>query len=153
MRIVDTPGTGSINVHNTETTYSFLPEADAALFVLSADQPASITELNFLNDAKDLIDKFFFVQNKIDILTDEERKETLEFLTRGLADQLGSAPTVYPISARRALSGQLEKTEDEDFLKTRTSNFWFSIERKSKDFCRQCQCKNRTTGIGSETID
>lgn len=39
--IVDTPGVGSLYRHNTEVTYSFLPNADAVIFVLSADQPLS----------------------------------------------------------------------------------------------------------------
>ncbi|CAN5222096.1 hypothetical protein BH10CYA1_BH10CYA1_07230 [soil metagenome] len=134
VRIVDTPGTGSINLHNTETTYSFLPEADAALFVLSADQPASINELNFLNDAKEVIDKFFFVQNKIDILTAEEREETLEFLTQSLTNQLGSAPIIYPISARRALLCKLENTEDEDFGKLELAIFGFLSNEKARTF-------------------
>ncbi len=141
VRIVDTPGTGSINLHNTETTYSFLPEADAALFVLSADQPASITELNFLNDAKNLIDRFFFVQNKIDILTDDERKETLEFLTRSLTDQLGGVPIIYPISARRALSCKLNRTDDEDFGKLEKAIFGFLSHEKARTFTNSVNAK------------
>lgn len=141
VRIVDTPGTGSVNVHNTETTYSFLPEADAALFVLSADQPASITELNFLSDAKNLIDKFFFVQNKIDILTDEERKETLEFLTRSLTKQLGCAPTIYPVSARQALSCKLDHTENEDFKNLEQAIFGFLSNEKANTFANSVNAK------------
>jgi len=34
FRIVDTPGTGSVFTHNTKTTYDYLPEADAVIFVL-----------------------------------------------------------------------------------------------------------------------
>lgn len=141
VRIVDTPGTGSINLHNTETTYSFLPEADAALFVLSADQPASINELKFLNDAKELIDKFFFVQNKIDILTDSERAEALEFLTRSLAEQIGNTPTVYPVSARRALSCKLENGNDADFRKLEQAIFGFLANEKARTFAASLNSK------------
>lgn len=141
VRIVDTPGTGSVNLHNTETTYSFLPEADAALFVLSADQPASNHELKFLSDAKEYIEKFFFVQNKIDILTDEERKETLEFLTSSLSEQLGSTPSVYPISARHALSCKLENERDADFQKLEQEIFVFLSNEKGKIFVESVTVK------------
>lgn len=141
VRVVDTPGTGSVNLHNTETTYSFLPEADAALFVLSADQPASINELKFLNDAKDWIEKFFFVQNKIDILTEEERKETLEFLTRSLTEQLGNAPVVYPVSARHALSCKLENKDDADFRKLEEEIFVFLSNEKGRIFVESVKVK------------
>ncbi len=141
VRVVDTPGTGSVNLHNTETTYSFLPEADAALFVLSADQPASINELKFLNDAKDWIEKFFFVQNKIDILTDEERKETLEFLTRSLTEQLGTTPVVYPVSARHALSCKLENKDDADFRKLEEEIFVFLSNEKGRIFVESVKVK------------
>ncbi|MBS1956927.1 MAG: dynamin family protein [Cyanobacteria bacterium SZAS-4] len=152
VRIVDTPGTGSVNVHNTETTYSFLPEADAALFVLSADQPASINELKFLSDAKEWVEKFFFVQNKIDILTEDERKETLEFLTRSLTEQLGNIPVVFPISARHALSCKLEKQEDADFQKLEKEIFVFLSNEKGKIFVESVKDKIQRLAIEAKQL-
>lgn len=152
VRIVDTPGTGSINVHNTETTYSFLPEADAALFVLSADQPASSNELKFLNDAKGWIDKFFFVQNKIDILTDAERAEALEFLTRTLTEHLGTAPTIYPVSARRALSCKLEDSEDQDFKMLEQAIFGFLANEKSRIFAASVSAKIQRLALEAKQL-
>ncbi len=141
VRIVDTPGTGSINTHNTETTYSYLPEADAALFVLSADQPASKNELMFLRDAKNLIDKIFFVQNKVDILTDSERAEALDFLERSLTENTGSKPTIYPVSARRALQCKIDKVEDADFLRLENAIFGFLANEKSRTFATSLSSK------------
>jgi replication fork clamp-binding protein CrfC len=45
---VDTPGIGSAIVANTATTESFLPEADAVIFVTSFDAPLSEAEVEFL---------------------------------------------------------------------------------------------------------
>jgi predicted GTPase len=45
VRLIDTPGVGSVYETNTAVTLDFLPEADAVLFVLSAEQPASQGEL------------------------------------------------------------------------------------------------------------
>jgi GTP-binding protein EngB required for normal cell division len=49
--LVDTPGIGSMNAEHTAATYSFLPNADAILFVTSAMAPLSSRELDFLADA------------------------------------------------------------------------------------------------------
>lgn len=158
VRIVDTPGTGSVNQHNTETTYQFLPEADAALFVLSADQPASINELKFLNDAKNLIDEFFFVQNKIDILTESERLEALEFLERSLTEQIGTKPTIYPISARRALNCKLDaststaSTPDRDFQNLEEAIFGFLANEKSRTFTRSLNAKTRRLALEAKQL-
>jgi dynamin family protein len=46
--LVDTPGIGSMNPAHTAATSGFLPEADALIFVASADQPLSTPELAFL---------------------------------------------------------------------------------------------------------
>ncbi|HOO47301.1 MAG TPA: dynamin family protein, partial [Deltaproteobacteria bacterium] len=37
--LIDTPGIGSTHLHNTEATLNFLPQCDAALFLVSADPP------------------------------------------------------------------------------------------------------------------
>lgn len=155
VRIVDTPGTGSVNLHNTETTYNFLPEADAALFVLSADQPASMNELKFLNDAKNLIDKFFFVQNKIDILTEDERIEALEFLERSLTEEIGTKPTIFPISARRALNCKLDasdSTPDRDFQNLEQAIFGFLATEKSRIFARSLTAKTRRLALEAKQL-
>ena len=48
VRLIDTPGVGSVYEHNTDVAYQYLPKSDAALFLLSVDQPVSKAELNFL---------------------------------------------------------------------------------------------------------
>jgi gas vesicle protein len=46
--LVDTPGVGSLNPGHTAATRTFLPNADAILFVASAVEPLGLPELNFL---------------------------------------------------------------------------------------------------------
>ncbi len=45
VRLIDTPGVGSVFEHNTDVAYQYLPKSDAALFLLSVDQPVSKAEL------------------------------------------------------------------------------------------------------------
>ncbi|MEJ2315034.1 MAG: dynamin family protein, partial [Nitrospirota bacterium] len=48
VRIVDTPGVGSVYEHTTDVAYRYLPRSDAVLFLLSVDQPLSRAEFDFL---------------------------------------------------------------------------------------------------------
>jgi len=59
VRIVDTPGIASIHEHNTRTTYDYLPQADAAVFLLSVDPPITQAELHFLRDVAKLTARVF----------------------------------------------------------------------------------------------
>jgi len=104
VRLIDTPGVGSVYKSNTEITYLFLPQADAAIFLISADQPISQDELDFLHEARRYAAKFLFVQNKIDYLNEAERRESLEFSREIISKSIGLANVeIYQLSAKQAL--------------------------------------------------
>lgn len=107
VRLVDTPGVGSVYANNTGTTYDYLPQADAAIVVLTADQPISQAEIEFVHAAAQYAAKCFFVLNKIDLLSAPELKESLEFSTRVMAASLGAEVMLYPLSARAAYQARL----------------------------------------------
>lgn len=71
VRLIDTPGVGSIYQHNTDVAYQYLPKSDAALFLLSVDQPMSKAELDFLRDVQEYSNKIFFLLNKADYLIEK----------------------------------------------------------------------------------
>jgi hypothetical protein len=74
--LIDTPGIGSTYQHNTETTLNFLPQCDAALFLVSADPPVTEVELEFLKEVRRNISRLFFLFNKVDYLEDEDRRSS-----------------------------------------------------------------------------
>lgn len=113
VQIIDTPGIASIHEHNTEATYQYLPNADAAVFLVSADPPITQAEFDFLNDLKKDISKIFFVLNKIDIVSDYDREESLEYTKKIIEKEVGlDNITIYPISAREALNGKLRGDQE-----------------------------------------
>ncbi len=72
--LVDTPGTGSLNREHTALTYSFIPHADAILFVSDIQSPLKIEDLNFIKErilphCQNLI----FVVTKIDATTNYQK--------------------------------------------------------------------------------
>jgi GTP-binding protein EngB required for normal cell division len=106
IRLVDTPGIGSVHAHNTEVTYQYLPQADAVIFVASVDQPVSRTELDFLGEIRRYAGKVFCLLNKVDHLRPAELAESAAFTTATLHQALGAQVPVFPVSARLALEGR-----------------------------------------------
>jgi GTP-binding protein EngB required for normal cell division len=107
VRLIDTPGVGSVYEANTAVTVDFLPRADAVLFVLGADQPASQGELDFLGRIRGHVEKLFVVLNKVDLLGAADRDEAMAFCRAQLARVLGDATVrLHPLSARLALDAR-----------------------------------------------
>ncbi|HEY6321775.1 MAG TPA: dynamin family protein, partial [Thermoanaerobaculia bacterium] len=104
---VDTPGVGSALDQNTAATLAFLPEADAAIFVTSADGPLSGAELDLLDQVHGHVQRLFFVLNKIDQVPDEQRAELVSYTSGLLARHLGvEAVRLFPLSATQALAAE-----------------------------------------------
>lgn len=135
VRLIDTPGVGSIHVHNTEEAERFLPKSDAVLFVLSVEQPLAAAEVEFLREVRKHASKMFFVLNKADLLSEPERVEAESFARDALTDALGSEPLLFTLSAREALHNPAElaalTTSLRDFLTAGKGRaLAFSIERQ-----------------------
>ena len=107
--LIDTPGIGSTYKHNTEATLNFLPQCDAALFVVSADPPITEVELEFLKQVKEKIPRLFFVLNKIDYLDEDEREDVLNFLKKNLEKSgVNGKSKIFPVSAKQGLKGKIK---------------------------------------------
>ena len=116
--LIDTPGVGSTYRHNTVATMNFLPQCDAALFVISADPPIMEVEVAFLREIRSRISQVFFILNKVDYLTEAERETALGFYRTILARDAGIDPgaRIFATSARKGLqakeSGNGQQWED-----------------------------------------
>jgi len=104
--LVDTPGVNDLSLQRSDITYSYIPRADAVLFLLDAGQILKESERVFLNDKllKASRDKIVFVITKWDLLSADEQREALAYAKNHLA-QLVKDPVVFPVSAETALSG------------------------------------------------
>jgi GTPase SAR1 family protein len=112
VRLIDTPGVGSIYQHNTDVAYQYLPKSDAALFLLSVDQPMSKAELDFLKDVKEYSNRIFFLLNKADYLTEKDLNESIEFSKNVIKEAMGIDVKIFPVSARLALEGKQTGSEE-----------------------------------------
>ena len=103
VEVIDTPGTGSIHLHNTAAAEAVLETIDAALFVLTADPPVSLAELDMLERVQAGSVALFVLLNKADRLDSDEQAQAEEFTATTIARRLGHQVRIYPVSARRAL--------------------------------------------------
>lgn len=104
--LVDTPGVNDLSLQRADITYSYIPRADAVLFLLDAGQILKESERVFLTDKllKASRDKIVFVITKWDLLTPEEQREALAYAKHHLSALVKDA-VVFPVSAESALSG------------------------------------------------
>ena len=111
--LIDTPGIGSTFQHNTEATLNFLPQCDAALFLVSADPPITQVEIEFLKAVCDKVVRTLFLMNKVDYLSGKERQQAVDFFKTVLREQIGldSKEPVFSISARLGLESKLKRNE------------------------------------------
>lgn len=106
VRLIDTPGIGSVHQQNSEVAYGLLPRADAVLLVLSVDQPIGQVEYDFLKQVRDYAGRIFFLLNKSDLLTATDLAESQAFASQVIAEAMGCPVTLFPFSARLALEGR-----------------------------------------------
>jgi len=129
VRIIDTPGVGSVFKHNTDVAYAYLPYVDAGVFIVTPDPPLGEAEHVFLKEVREHADKFIFVLNKTDLVEASDLSESMEFTTNLIREDLGQSVNLYPVSAKFALLGKLKGDTD----KLNRSNM-LAFEKDLKDF-------------------
>lgn len=122
LRILDTPGLNALG-SEPELTLSMLPNAQAVIFLLSADTGVTASDMAIwqqhirqLDDENPIC--LFAALNKIDVLWDDLAGEAfvqhaIEKIRNDTAKQLGiSRDNVLPISAKQALLAKVRKDHE-----------------------------------------
>lgn len=108
LHFIDTPGIGSARHENTTTTYAFLPQMAAVIFVTSVEAPLSEAEEGFLADIRGQVRQLFVVVNKMDMPGDMDRKDVFDYIQTHIGRLLGTGNAhLYPLSARNGLTAKL----------------------------------------------
>ena len=106
VELIDTPGTNDLDQAREEITLRFIPQADAAIMLLSAEQILARSEMDFLRERilKSDISKIFFVVNFKDRLADPADGERILNLAREQLQGLVNQPRLFLVSSRGALN-------------------------------------------------
>jgi len=102
VRLIDTPGIGSVYQHNTQVTYDFLPRIDAAIVVTSPDPPLTPAEVELITDLMDQVEKIFLIINKIDLLDEAQLSQVINFIRKHLPARAAKTHILF-FSARLAM--------------------------------------------------
>lgn len=80
IRIIDTPGTNSVEAWHTETTERVIREmSDASIVLIDATQMLPETQVAFIrNNLEDVLPQCLFVLTKIDLVRQRERNMVIE---------------------------------------------------------------------------
>ena len=109
--VADTPGLASINPAHRRATLSYLPGADAVLYLIDTQQPFTEGDASFLGIVRRYIESVFIVQTKIDLwrMKEGDREGWQAAAQRIVAQAAVHAPgtPVFPLSAREYAEGLL----------------------------------------------
>ena len=116
IELIDTPGTNDLDQVREEITFKFIPEADAAIFLLSAEQILSGNEVDFLKERiiSNDISKIFFVINFKDRLgnPDIDGQRIVQLAEKELKKYVPH-PRIYLVSSKLALNFRLAHSSKE----------------------------------------
>lgn len=101
-RIIDTPGTNSLELWHEEITRRAIRElSDLSIILTDATQPMPVTLMSFVdNTLGDSIKNCAFVANKIDRIREKERDGVIKFIGKKICQSFEiEEPIVLPFSA------------------------------------------------------
>jgi GTP-binding protein EngB required for normal cell division len=116
IRLVDTPGTGSIWKHNTETTTGWFPETGGVLFIISAEKPISENELNLLKEVYLYSPEITIVITKTDLFSEEQVKAIEQFTVEAISKTFARSFSVIRYSAYKHTAEYNKVIEQSIFL-------------------------------------
>ncbi len=105
LQLVDTPGIGSVHAHNTDVAWEFMPRVDAALCVLSAEQPFTQAEREFFQAVGERVPRLLIVVNKIDHLAADEHHVAIEFIREVSATLFAASELEFFATSARSGEG------------------------------------------------
>ncbi len=127
LRLVDTPGLGSIFKYHRKTSENWLPEVGATLLAVSSDRPLSDYDLELIRNLTQHTPKIALLLTKVDILTPEQQIEMVEFVKQALERELEVHIPVYLYSTRSGTE-QFKHRLEKDFLSYLSANRDFELK-------------------------
>ena len=159
--VVDTPGVGSIHKHNSKSAYDFIKESDGVIFALSVDSPINEIEITFLKSVREFAGRFYFVVNKIDVITKQDLESYINYcrkLLAGILETTEDRINIFPVSAKTAEG--VEVLEDfilEDCTKKRDEIIEISTKKRLNDIIEHGLTSSKlywkTTGMANDPFN
>ncbi len=115
LRLVDTPGLGSIFKYHMEISENWLPEVGAALLAISSDRPLAENDLQLIRDLRKHTPKIVLLLTKADLLSPDQQEEVVLFFRTALQRELREEFPIFLYSTRLETERWKQKLENEIF--------------------------------------
>lgn len=100
LRLVDTPGLGSVYKYHQSTSTNWLPSVGTALLAVSADRPLSEEDLNLIRELTAHTPNIILLLTKADLLSRDQQQEVIDFFSQTLQRELKRTLPVYLYSTK-----------------------------------------------------
>ncbi|MCX5840877.1 MAG: dynamin family protein, partial [Deltaproteobacteria bacterium] len=141
LRLVDTPGLGSVFKYHKSTSENWLPEVGAALLAVSSDRPLSEHDLELIRELTRHTPNIILLLTKVDLLTKEQQQEVIRFFKQTLQREMNRELPIYLYSTRNDTEWYKHLVEMEILYKLAINrDFEFSriLQYKTQSLVKGC---------------
>ncbi len=142
LRLVDTPGLGSVFRYHMETSENWLPEVGAALLAISADRPLSEHDLNLIRELDRYTPRIILLLTKADLLSQGQQDEVVRFFQATLKRELHRELPIYLFSNRvdtELFQHRLEREIINPLTQNRDVEFGRILRYKVQSLAKNCR--------------
>jgi GTP-binding protein EngB required for normal cell division len=107
--LVDTPGLGSLALEGAAETLAYLPHCDLGVVLVDASSNLHSDDVATLDALRTASVPSLVVLSKADLVAPEDLERLVDYTRNQVAQQLGSAIDVAPLSSRPEMSHLLQK--------------------------------------------
>ena len=100
IRFVDTPGLGSVFLHNTQASLDWLPRVGGALLAIGVNQPFGEQDLRLLTEVARHTPEIAILLTKADLVSEGQLATILEFTQHQVAQCTGRQLPILPYSTQ-----------------------------------------------------
>ncbi|MEN6620342.1 MAG: dynamin family protein, partial [Smithella sp.] len=141
VRLVDTPGLGSIFKYHEITSESWLPAVGTALLAVSSDRPLSQHDLDLIRELTSHTPNIILLLTKADLLSMEQQQEVIAFFSQTLQRELHRTLPVYLYSTKDKTDEYRNRLEQDIFQSiaaNRDFEFLRILRHKTQSLAQSC---------------
>ena len=141
LRLVDTPGLGSVFKYHMATSENWLPAVGTAVLAISADRPLSEDDVQLIQDLMKHTPKIILLLTKADLLSPEQQGEVVEFFKTTLIREIDRELPIYLYSIRAEtehLKQQIKTSLLMALSQNREKEFERILRHKILSLLKQC---------------
>jgi GTP-binding protein EngB required for normal cell division len=95
LRLVDTPGLGSVFKYHMAASENWLPHVGSAILAISSDRPLSDNDVQLILELTQHTPNIALLLTKADLLTPEQQAEVIQFFERTIQRELNRSLPIY----------------------------------------------------------